>query len=436
MGSGLTIKRKYFSYFERSDIFLLLSILLVCIAPKVGSFFVIVAFVINILRMFKLDIHTFMFDIMCLMPFANIYKVAPRTPSLVLVLIIIGLCWYTLKTLNRGKSFAPIVYIVCLFLLLRSGLMLDALFSIICSLALVCLFARNIKDDNIVRIAYGYIASVAVSVLVAYIALPSNLYIEYISEEIQVSKFSDAIRFKGLFADPNYLGTYLLSSIGLLSQLFVTKKISINYFLIFFAILVFGGMSSFSKSFFLTIIAISILVIINLWKSGNRKWAFMFFLAFVIIGFYALQGSFSDVNVIIERFTNDSDADDLTTGRSTLWARYANNIFSNLKVFFCGNGLDAPLLVQGAHNLYLESLYYIGSIGMVLIFLAYTNSFGIIIHDFRKYNFTYKCVATLTLVILLVVYWSLQGLFGFATYFQFFVAILMFRLPMLKNNIQ
>lgn len=436
MGNSLAIKRGFFSYFERSDIFLAFSILLVCIAPKTGWYCIVVAFVINLLRMLKLGIQTFMFDIMCLMPFANIYKIAPRTPSLILFLIIIGLCWYTMKTFGRGKSFIPIVFLTCLFLLVRSGLKMDALLSIVCSLSLVCLFARNVNDDNIVRIAYGYIMSVAVSVIVAYIALPSNLYIDYISEEIQVSKFSDVIRFKGLFADPNYLGTYLLSSIGMLSQLFITKKISINYFLLFFSVLIIGGMSSYSKSFFLTIIAISFLIVVNLWNTGNRKWAFMFFLTFITIGLYALQGAFSDVNVIIERFTNDSDADDLTTGRSTLWARYANNIFSDVKVLFCGNGLDAPLLVQGAHNLYLESLYYIGSIGLILIFLAYTSSFSLIIRGFRNYNFTYKCISALTLVILLVVYWSLQGLFGFATYFQFFVAILMFRLPMLKNNIQ
>lgn len=57
---------------------------------KIGSFSVLVAFVISLVRMFRYDIHTFMFDMMCLMPFANIYKVAPRTPSLVLVLILIG----------------------------------------------------------------------------------------------------------------------------------------------------------------------------------------------------------------------------------------------------------------------------------------------------------------------------------------------------------
>lgn len=435
MDNNLKIK-EYFLHFERCDIFLVLSILLVCIAPKIGSFCVIGAFVINILRMFKLGIQTFMFDLMCLMPFANIYKIAPRTPSLVLILIIIGLCWFTIRTINRSIFFVPIVCLTCLFLLLRSGLMMDALLSIVTSLALVCLFARNVRDDNIVKIGYGYIASVAASVIVAYIALPSNLYIDYISEEIQVSKFSDVIRFKGLFADPNYLGTYLLSSLGILSQLFITKKINISYFIIYFIILTFGGMMSYSKSFFLTIIAISILVIVNLWKSGNRKWSFLFFFIFIVIVIYALQGAFSDINIIMERFANDSDAEDLTTGRSILWTRYAENIFSSLGIFFFGNGLDAPLLVQGAHNLYLESLYYIGSIGLMLISLSYKSSFHFIIHGYKRYNFTYKCIAALTLVILLVVYWSLQGLFGFATYFQFFIAILMFRLPALKNNIR
>lgn len=433
MNNSSVISKGFFSYFEKSDIFLVLSILLVCVGPQIGSFCILGAFAISLVRMLRYDIHTFMFDMMCLMPFANIYKIAPRTPSLVLVLILIGFCWYTTKTLSIVKTYTPVVIVACTFLFLRSGFMMDALVSIVCSLALVCLFARNVDDGDVVKIAYGYIVSVTVSVIVAYMALPSNLYVDYISKEIQVGKFSDAIRFKGLFADPNYLGTYLLSAIGMLSQLFIVKKIKINYFLIFFTILIFGGMISYSKSFFLTTIAIFILVVINLWKSGNRKWAFLFFLTFMVVGVYALQGAFSDVNIVLERFSNDSDADDLTTGRSTLWARYAENIFSSIFVTIFGNGLDAPLLTQGAHNLYLEILYYVGSLGMLLIIISYASSFRPIIQDFRSYNFTYKCIAALTFIILLVVYWSLQGLFGFATYFQFFIAVLMFRLPLLEE---
>ena len=432
MNNSSIVNKGFFPYFERNDIFLALSILLVCVGPKIGSFSVLVAFVISLVRMFRYDIHTFMFDMMCLMPFANIYKVAPRTPSLVLVLILIGFCWYTIKT-SAVKTYTPVIIIACTFLFLRSGFLMDALVSIVCSLALICLFARNVDDGNVVKIAYGYIASVTVSVIVAYVALPSNLYVDYISKEIQVGTFSDAIRFKGLFADPNYLGTYLLSAIGILSQLFIVKKIKINNFLIFFVILIWGGMISYSKSFFLMTIAIFILVVVNLWKSGNRKWAFLFFLAFMVVGIYALQGAFSDVNIVLERFSNDSDADDLTTGRSTLWARYAENIFSSIFVSIFGNGLDAPLLIQGAHNLYLETLYYVGLLGMLLIIISYTSSFKPIIQDFRSYNFTYKCIGALTLIILLVVYWSLQGLFGFATYFQFFIAMLMFRLPLLEK---
>lgn len=100
---------------------MVLSILLVCVGPKIGSFSVLVAFVISLVRMFRYDIHTFMFDMMCLMPFANIYKVAPRTPSLVLVLILIGFCWYTIKT-SAVKMYTPVVIIACTFLFCVQGL--------------------------------------------------------------------------------------------------------------------------------------------------------------------------------------------------------------------------------------------------------------------------------------------------------------------------
>lgn len=432
MSSLINTKIRLFSQFNSNDIYLALSILLICIAPSIGNFCVIGAFLINIYRMFKYDIHTFMFDMLCLMPFANIYKIAPRTPSIVLILILLGVLWFTVKTISYRKMSLSIVFVTCLYLFIRSGLLFDALFSIVGSLALVYLFARTVNDNDVVKLAYGYIISVSASVIVAYFALNSNLYVDYIAGDIQVGNFTDAIRFKGLFSDPNYLGTYLLSACSILCQLLIVKKITVKWFLLLFLILVFGGLISYSKSFFLTIITIFFLMIFYLWKSGNRMLSFIFFLLFLIVGIYAIEGMFSDVNIILERFSQDSDVEDLTTGRSTLWAKYADNIFSSLYVFLFGNGLDAPLLIQGAHNLYLEIWYYVGSLGLILLTASYISSFKVILKDFNEYVFSYKCIAMLTLVVLLVVYWSLQGFFSFSVYFQFYIAFLMFRLPYIK----
>ena len=419
--------------FTINNAILLLSIILVCISPVVGSFCIFGAFGIHIFRMLKYDIHTFMFDMSFLMPFANIYKVAPNTPSLVLILILLGLCWFTLRSIKSTKTGTPIVFITCAFLFVRSGFLMDALLSIICSLALVCMFARNANNLDVIKVAYGYIIAVALSVIVAYLAQSSNLYIDYISAEIQVDNFSEAVRFKGLFSDPNYLGTYLLSAIGILFQLLIIKRIHLISFICLFSIFAFGGIISYSKSFFLTFIAIFILALYNLWKSGNKKYTIIFFIIFLVAGVYAARGVFSDINIIVDRFRQGSSLDDLTTGRSTLWAKYYDNIFSNPFIFLFGNGLDAPLLIQGAHNLYLEILYYVGGIGLILIFFAYVSSFKSVLQDFSRYNVLYKGIASLTLIILFVIYWSLQGFFGFATYFQFFIALLMFRLPLLKN---
>ena len=407
MSSLINTKIRLFSQFNSNDIYLALSILLICIAPSIGNFCVIGAFLINIYRMFKYDIHTFMFDMLCLMPFANIYKIAPRTPSIVLILILLGVLWFTVKTISYRKMSLSIVFVTCLYLFIRSGLLFDALFSIVGSLALVYLFARTVNDNDVVKLAYGYIISVSASVIVAYFALNSNLYVDYIAGDIQVG-------------------------CSILCQLLIVKKITVKWFLLLFLILVFGGLISYSKSFFLTIITIFFLMIFYLWKSGNRMLSFIFFLLFLIVGIYAIEGMFSDVNIILERFSQDSDVEDLTTGRSTLWAKYADNIFSSLYVFLFGNGLDAPLLIQGAHNLYLEIWYYVGSLGLILLTASYISSFKVILKDFNEYVFSYKCIAMLTLVVLLVVYWSLQGFFSFSVYFQFYIAFLMFRLPYIK----
>ena len=428
----LRIGRGIFSILQKEDVPLLLCVVLVCVAPLVGQFCILMAFGINMYRLLKYDINIFIFDLLCLMPFANIYKIAPRTPSLVLALILVGCVLFLIRANNMCKSVGPVVVIACVFLFMRSGLVFNSLVSIIGSLVLVCLFAKNYEDNQVIRIAYGYTIAVALSVIVGYLSLSANLYVDYISEEIQVSKFSDATRFKGLFSDPNYLGSYLLSAIGILGQLFVAKRIKISLFVALLAILTFGGIVSYSKSFFLAFIAIIILLIISLWNQGNKKWAFLLLVAFVIAGAYAVQGLFSDVNIILDRFSQDADVNDLTTGRSMLWAKYADNIISDIGVFF-GNGLDAPLLVQGAHNLYLETMYHVGVIGMFLIVAAFASSFRRTIRDYRCYSIGEKSVAILSFVIILVVYWSLQGLFGFATYFQIFITILMLRIPVLKE---
>ena len=87
--------------------------------------------------------------------------------------------------------------------------------------------------------------------------------------------------------------------------------------------------------------------------------------------------------------------------------------------------MGAPLLQgRGAHNLYLEIVYYVGIVGLILILCLYGGVVAELIkrnESARKQSLVAKYFV---LVIMAVQYFALQGMFLVITYAGWFMALM------------
>ena len=89
-----------------------------------------------------------------------------------------------------------------------------------------------------------------------------------------------------------------------------------------------------------------------------------------------------------------------------------------------GLGLSAPVLGKGTHMLYLEMIYYVGILGLILILSFFTS----LARDLKRnnpYARRQSQIAKYAVVTIVAIqYFSLQGMFQVLTYGVFFVAFL------------
>ena len=157
-----------------------------------------------------------------------------------------------------------------------------------------------------------------------------------------------------------------------------------------------------------------------------------FFLAFIGIFILGILGKIPIVNAIIERLTNFSDFDSLTTGRFHLWQTYIQYFIDNVTSFVFGRGLVVERVGDlGAHNTYIDYLYYLGLIGTVVnlscLYICLSNNIG------KKHvnllNFS-------GVAIIFVMYFFLSMFFAFDLVFHIIIAWIYFKLDLKPKKLK
>ncbi len=131
------------------------------------------------------------------------------------------------------------------------------------------------------------------------------------------------------------------------------------------------GLLTLSKAFMLVCMGFAIYVCI--WLVIKFKTKSLYFIlsaiAVVVVGCFV----FKDLLMkILDRFlaynTEDSIFNRITTGRSSIWSRYLDEISSSALKLLFGVGLfNAELLVEGTHNVFIHLLYRMGIVGVLLL---------------------------------------------------------------------
>jgi O-antigen ligase len=218
--------------------------------------------------------------------------------------------------------------------------------------------------------------------------------------------------------------TLLLLGLAVLCKLKETNSISGGWFWSLAVALTAFGVLTYSKTFFLVFILLGGVYII--WQFWSRKVfrGVFFSAAAVLLAAYMLLSKNSPFAIVIERLTGGDSLSDFTTGRSELFVQYWNVITQNVSSVLFGLGLDAPILGKGTHNLFLEVLYFSGVVGLLLMTALYVG----LVRDIQKGNREIKGQSLIAkhaaLLIMVVQYMTLQGMFQVVTYAGLFIAIL------------
>lgn len=217
-----------------------------------------------------------------------------------------------------------------------------------------------------------YLLGVFVTSLLGFLKPFSPYLIELLSEDLAEGMNADFIvRFSGLSYDPNFYTISVIISIMLL--LFSRYKKTWLTLLLALAYICLGAVT-YSKSYILSLLVIFLLYFLDGKSSVSKK-----VLLFIAFG-YLVSTPFFDgiVYVFKERFSGNSNFNDLTTGRYDLWVLYWAHIGDTLKTLFLGHGFSSLQDYKAAHNTYIEILFNFGLIGFLVDYLFIKKSYSLI----------------------------------------------------------
>lgn len=360
-----------------------------------------------------------------LLPFATIFKLSPSSTSLVTILWMFGMLVFVMK---RGAvlrltfmQLLGVLFVVYIFFIdiLHGGVNVTELIKH--SVGILFLgYILEYRDKKTIR---NIILAMAVGLyLSSFIALFADSIPNFYS---YVRKVGHGIviqnRFSGMNGDPNY---YSVSLVLVLMGALVMYKENKRFFWIAFGATCFLGVQTYSKSFLLALLVVVVVSFVVLARAKRGKLAFACFVALLAIGGYLIStGYFYSVTLLLNRFiTSATNISDLTTGRSDIWKDYFAVFNSNILNFIFGNGISAPLVGgKGAHNFYLEMMYYLGIFGS-LLFLFYCGTGYVRAARETKGRVT---VGKTTILLIMALYFGLQMLFYNELYFHIAFVLLL-----------
>ena len=311
------------------------------------------------------------FPLLCFfMPFATILKANAGSISFFTILFFVLMVRLVLKYKYIDAKLLIVLLVFFLYNLIFSSLG-QLTTSITMLSGVIIMYYIGKEHINAVETVIIFSAGVTIASLLALLKDRFPILNTFVTDSMmKLGDGSYALRFSGLQGNPNYYTLDIIVAISAIVVLLnnsVKPKIPLICFVIILS--VFGFMSV-SKSFLVTWGLMMIL-----WLAVLLKKNFIQALKFIIIAgvaliiFYIVASEYIDL--YISRLLEDigGSLDDITTGRFSIWIDYIKAIFQDLKILFMGNGLNTILesVGKGTHNTFLESIFYLGIFGSLLL---------------------------------------------------------------------
>lgn len=399
------------------------AMLLILVAPFVSSLLCYAAFLVCVYRVLRHDARVFAVDYCVLMPVYFLFRI-PGGVSLPVYLSLLAAVWYFIQGGIRANGAYVLLILLLNYLIAR--MQLDIADFMLCfgQLALLCVLLPEQDEASAERTIKLFCASLMLTSLYA-LAFRQTWQLQALRGAESVAIWGTSImRFQGLFPDPNYYMTMLVTAMALLLKLKDCGRIRNLYFgLMELGMMVFGILT-YSKTFFLCLVLLMVICLVWLLRNGRYVWGGLLTVVAVFLGASVLGAVDSPFAVVLARLTSASSLDELTTGRTEVFAAYWEAIVDTPWSFLFGGGFRAEGLAKDPHNLYLEIAYYIGVVGLVLILAFYIAMIQVAKGKVRhcpKQNVIAKYVV---LLMVMVLYFTLHGMFEPASYMVFFLAFL------------
>ena len=276
-------------------------------------------------------------------------------------------------------SIAYIVYVI-LSLIIRSFSFSLLSKHLVMILLINYIFLFREKIDYIKIIRY-FVLGILVAFLIELITqywFSEN----FITMDLAVSAFRES-RHRGLAGDPNYYGMDLILAISSLCYLIILKKTKIIPALIAIFLLFICSYFTYSKSVFIGLLfMLFILILFSLINDVKKNYKqLLYILGVLLLSVFVMQFILNkDLIITFKRFSekynipggsgdsiSGETADNITTGRWTLWKNHLKYVFSGVKEFLFGGGIGTHVPPVEAHNTYIQTIYELGFVGALIL---------------------------------------------------------------------
>lgn len=392
-------------------------------SPFVTSLLVYPAFLICVYRVIRYDEQVFATDYGVLIPVSLLFRTGGGM-SLMVYLCLFAAVWYFIRGGIRADRSYVLLIVLLNYLILRMQFQITNFLLCFGQLFMLCVLLPKQDVDSAERIVKAFCISLLVTSVYALLFRNASQIVSLRGQESPAYWGSPFMRFQGLFEDPNYYMSLLTVGLALLIKLKNVGRVGNWFFAIAGVAFSLCGLLTYSKTFFLMLILLAAVYVV--WQFWDRKFARGAALIFagIAVVFVLLVADFSPFRVVLTRLLSATNLDELTTGRNEVFDAYLNAITENVGYALFGRGMAEQGLFKDPHNLYLELVYYIGVVGLIitgcfigaLVYLAKARNVGK-----QKQNLFAKYAV---LLMVLAVHFALHGMYSLVTYANFFMALL------------
>lgn len=410
---------------NRDDKYPLLGIIgalaLIYAAPFITMLLVYPALLICIYRVVRYDEKVFATDY-CILIAVSLLFCTSGGMSLLVYLCLFADVWYFIRRGIRAEAAVVGLLLLLNYMIWRMQFNISSVALCFGQLFLLYVLIPQQDSRSAERAAKAFCGSLLLSSAYALVFRETGSIVALRGPEVPAYWGSSLMRFYGLFQDPNYYAMLLIMALTLMIKLKDSKKIGWPMFIIGSLLLTACGILTYSKTFFLMLVLL--VAVFLVWQFWNKKVirGILLTICLLTVGGILLFSEGSPFSVVLTRLTSSTNLDELTTGRSELFASYFRAITEDLGSALIGKGLAAGNLGQDPHNLFLEITYYMGLVGLVLMVGYYSflvRAVAIKVKAMRTQTF----IATyVTLMIAAILHVTLHGMTALVSYATFLVA--------------